>query len=156
LATPPGRRDLTQRAVVHVNDDATQRGDVDFQLIAPIDVVVDHRHWQQNIADVIAWSRQVKYGVHVFHRHDLRVTATSRPSYQSLARATLRGYKQPPFANAVQPYHLSSGRSRLTFATGVRLIAVTRISLPFCSDRVDERLADFCLVVARRKSPLPM
>ena len=63
LATPPKRRHgVPERAVVHVDHAAP--GDptlVDLQLVAPVDMIVDHRAQSRLCAAVIAWKSPVKW-----------------------------------------------------------------------------------------------
>ena len=69
---------VAERAVVHV--DGAPPGDaagVDIELVAPIDVVVDHRREQiVGGADRVEVAGEME--VDVLHRHDLRVAAAGR------------------------------------------------------------------------------
>ena len=82
--------DLAQRAVVHVHHalpgDAAQ---VDAQLVAVMDVVVQHRRQQivgQRDGAEVAGEVQVD----VLHRHHLRIAAAGRPALDAEHRAQAR------------------------------------------------------------------
>ena len=82
--------DLAQRPVVHV--DGAAPGDaagVDIELVAPIDVVVDHRREQiVGGADGVEIAGEME--VDVLHRHDLRVAAAGRAALHAEAGAEAR------------------------------------------------------------------
>ncbi len=82
--------DRAERAVVHVDGAApTDAAGVDVELVAPIDMVVDHRREQiVGGADGVEVAGEVQ--VDVFHRHDLRVAAAGRAALDAEARAEAR------------------------------------------------------------------
>ena len=67
--------DRAQRPVVHVDGAAPgDAADVDIELVAPIDMVVDHRR-EQIVGGADGMEIAGEMQVDVFHRHDLRVAA---------------------------------------------------------------------------------
>ena len=79
--------DLAQRPVVHV--DGAAPGDaarVDVELVAPIDVIVDHRREQVvGGADGVEVAGEME--IDVLHRHDLGIAAAGRAALHAEAGA---------------------------------------------------------------------
>ena len=91
LATPPSEVTIcAQRPVVHV--DGAAPGDaarIDVELVAPIDVVVDHRREQiVGGADRVEVAGEME--VDVLHRHDLGIAAAGRAALHAEAGAKAR------------------------------------------------------------------
>ena len=166
LETPPKRAgDLAQGAVVHVDDAAPgDAADVDLLLVAPVDVVVDHRRQQRMRAgDGVEVAGEVE--VHVLHRHDLRIAAPGRAALhpevgpqRGLADADTR-----LLADTVQPVAQTDGGRRLAFTgrCGVDGSDQDQLAVGIALDRVDEVLADLGLVMAIgkqmfRRDPQPI
>jgi hypothetical protein len=134
LATPPSEtRDLAQRAVVHVEHAAPDDpAGVDLQLVAPVDVVVDHRRQQVvRAGDGVEIAGEVE--VHVLHRHDLRIAAAGRAALHAevqgpseASRMQIAAFLPIRFSPSPRPTVVVV----LPSPAGVGLIAVTRISLP--------------------------
>ena len=118
MDTPPKRRyNVAQRAVVHVQNAAPNNAaGVDAQLVAPVDVVLDHRGEQ-----VVRGGNRVKIArevqVHFFHRNNLSVTATGSTTLHAKAWAK-RGFANTDrsfLADGVQAVTQTNGRGGLTF-----------------------------------------
>ncbi len=74
------RRDVAQRAVVDVQHAPPgHAAQVEAQLVAPVDVVVDQRG-QQIVGEPDGGEVAGEMQVDVFHRHDLRVAAAGGPA----------------------------------------------------------------------------
>ena len=153
LATPPSEHvDLTQRPVVHVHDAAPDHAaDVDAELVAPVDVVVDQRGEQVvRGGDGVEVAGEVE--VHVLHRHDLRVAAAGRAALHAEVRPerSLADADDGLLADAVEPIAEADRGGRLAFARRRRVdrrdqdqLAVLAVLL-----RGDELGRDLRLVVA--------
>ena len=143
--------DIAQRAVVHVHhaapDDTTL---VDGQLIAPIDVVVDHRRQKVvGAGDGVEVAGEVQ--VHLFHRHNLRHTAACSATLHPEVRAK-RGFADTNhglLADAVQTVAQTHGGGGLAFARrgGVDRGDEDQLAILFAGKALDELLAHFGLVV---------
>ena len=110
--------DIAQRPVVHVHHPAPGHAPrVDAKLVAPIDVVVDHRREQivgRGNGVEVAGEMQVD----VFHRNDLRIAAARRTALHAKAR-TKRRFAQAHhglLADAVEAIAQANRRCRLAFA----------------------------------------
>ena len=83
-------RDLPERAVVHVHDPPPgDPADVDAEIVAPVDVIVDHGG--QKIVrrgDRVEIAGEMK--IHVLHWHDLRIAAARRSALHPEARTERR------------------------------------------------------------------
>ena len=145
-------RDLTQGAVIHVDDappdDTTQ---IDLKRVAPVDVVVDHRAQQiVRRGDRVEVARKVQ--VHFFHRNDLRIPAPRSTALHAEVRSKrcLADADSSILADAVQPVAQTDSRGRLALARGggVNRCHQDQLAIwPFLH-RVDELLRYLCLVVA--------
>ena len=79
--------DLPQRAVIHINNPAPHHAAcVDVELIAPIDMVVDHRG-QKTVRRGNCVKIACEMQVHIFHRHDLRIAAPGSATLHPKIRA---------------------------------------------------------------------
>ena len=109
---------LAQRPVVHVHDPTPSHTTrVDAQLIAPINMVVDQGRQQiMGRGDGVEIAGKVQ--VDVFHRHDLRITATRRPALHAKARpqGRLAQADHRLLADAVETIAQAHRRRRLAFA----------------------------------------
>ncbi len=86
-------RDVAQRAVVHVEDALPgDAADVDPELVAVVDVVVDHRR-EQVVGELDRAEVAGEVEVDVLHRHHLRVAAAGRAALHAEHRAE-RGLAQ--------------------------------------------------------------
>ncbi len=96
--------DVAKRAVVHVHGAApSNAADVDIELVAPIDVVVDHRREQVvGGADGVEIAGEME--VDVLHRHDLGIAAAGSAALDPEARpkARLAQAHDGPLADQVQ------------------------------------------------------
>ena len=159
LATPPSEHDdLAQRAVVHVHDAAPDdAARVDVELVAPVDVVVDHRRQQVvRRGDGVEVAGEVE--VDVLHRHDLRVAAAGRAALHAEAGAE-RGLAQADrrlLADAVQAVAETDGRRRLAFAGRRRVDRgdEDQLAVLAARQRLDEVGGDLRLVVAEGQQVL--
>ena len=119
LATPPSEHDdVAQRPVVHVHDAAPDHAaDVDAELVAPIDVVVDQRREQVvRGGDGVEVAGEME--VHVLHRHDLRVAAAGGTALDAEIGSE-RGFADADdrlLADAVQAVAEAHGGGGLAFA----------------------------------------
>ena len=119
LATPPSDETIgAQRAVVHV--EAAAPGDaarVDAELVAPIDVVVDHRG-QQIVGGADGVEIAGEMQVDLVHRHDLRIAAAGRAALhaEAGAQARLAQADHRLLADAVQRVAQADGGGGLAFA----------------------------------------
>ena len=119
LATPPSETiDLAQRPVVHVHDAAPHHpADVDAELVAPVDVVVDQGGEQiVRRGDGVEVAGEVE--VHVLHRHHLRVAAAGGAALHPEVRSErgLADAHDGSFADAVEPVAETDRGGRLAFA----------------------------------------
>ena len=147
--------DLPQSPVVHVNhtppDDAAG---VDFQRVAPVDMIVDHRRQQVvGAGDGVEVPGEMK--VHFLHRHHLRHTATCRASLHPEIRAQRRlaDADDSLLADPVQTVTKTNGRGRLALARRGRVDRrhQDQLAILVALNRVDETLADLGLVMAVRQ-----
>ncbi len=111
-------RDVAQRAVVHVHHAApADAAQVDAQLVAVVDVVVDQRGQQVvRQRDGVEVAGEVQ--VDVFHRHHLGIAAAGRAALHAEHRAE-RGLAQADdgvLADAVEPVHQADRGRRLALA----------------------------------------
>jgi hypothetical protein len=104
---------------------------VDFQLVAPVDVVVDHRRQQVvGRGDGVEIAGEVQ--VHVLHRHHLRMPPPAAPPFMpkfgpsEASRMQIMAFLPMRFRPSPRPTVVVV----LPSPAGVGLIAVTRISLP--------------------------
>src|SRR5690625_4020807 len=115
--------DLPERTVVHVDDTAPDDAAlVDAELVAPVDVVVDHRGQQVvRAGDRVEVAREVQ--VHLVHRDDLGVTTTSGAALHAEVRAKrcLADADAGGLADGVQPVDQPDRRRRLPLARGRRV-----------------------------------
>ena len=119
LATPPSEETIVpQRAVVHVDRAApADAARIDAELVAPIDVVVDHRREQ-----IVGGADRVKVAgemeVDVLHRHDLRIAAAGRAALHAEAgpEARLAQTQDRLLADVVERVAEPDRRRRLAFA----------------------------------------
>src|SRR5690606_26569858 len=105
-------------AVVHVqNATPCYAAQVQFERVAPVDVVVDHRAQQVVCAgDGVEVTREVQ--VDFVHRHDLALTAASAAALNTEARAEARfaQAKQRALADAAQCVMQTNRGGGLAFA----------------------------------------
>ncbi len=82
--------DLAQRAVIHVEPrrHVTRRGSMQ-RLVAPIDMIVDHRG-EQIVGRADGMEVAGEMQVDLVHRHDLGVAAAGRAAFHAEARAEAR------------------------------------------------------------------
>ena len=96
---------IPERPVVHVHHPAPDDpARVDFQLVAPVDVVVDHRREQVvGAGDGMKIAGEMQ--VHLFHRHDLRHAAARGPALHAEIRPqrSLADADHCLLADAVEP-----------------------------------------------------
>ena len=153
VGDPAQRRgDLPQRAVVHVHHAAPDHAArVDVEIVAPVDVVVDHRRQQAvRAGDGVEISGEME--VHVFHRHDLRAPAPGSAALHPEIR-TQRGLADAhggPFADAVEPVTETHGGGGLALARGggVDRGHEDELAGRLALHRIDEILAHLGLVMA--------
>ena len=124
--------DLAQRAVVHVHHAAPgHAARVDAELVAPIDVVVDHRREEiVRRSDRMEIAGEVE--VDVFHRHDLGIAAAGRAALHAEARAEgwLAQGDHGLLADAIEAVAQANGRRRLALAGGRRIDRRDQDELP--------------------------
>ncbi len=127
--------DVAQLAVVHIDHAPPQHAfGVDVQLVALIDMVVEHRGKQIICrTDGVKISGEVQ--VDVFHRQNLGIAAACRAAFHAEHRPQRRFAQgnHGIFADVAQRVRQTDGYGGLPSPAGVGLMAVTKISLPcFC------------------------
>ena len=114
---------LAQAAVVHVHDAAPHHAaDVDAELIAPVDMVVDERRKQVvRGGDGVEIAGEME--VHVLHRHDLRVAAAGGTALDAEIGSE-RGFADADhglLADTIQAVAEANRRGGLAFACRCRV-----------------------------------
>ena len=150
--------DVTKRAVVHINDAAP--GDaalVDTELVAPVDMVVDHRRQQvMRGGDRMEVAGEMK--VHFLHRHDLGVTAAGGATLHPEAGAERRLADTDGrlLADGIQAVDKTDGRRGLALAGGCRVDGgdQNQLAVGLAGLGLDEFCRNLCLVVAERQQIL--
>ena len=110
--------DVAQRAVVHVDDALPlDAPDVDVELVAVMDVVVDHRG-EQVVGERDGREVAGEVEVDVLHRHDLRVAAAGGAALHAEHRPETRLAQADDrlLADPVQRVAQPDGRRRLALA----------------------------------------
>ena len=124
--------DLAERPVVHVDGAApSDAAGVDVELVAPIDVIVDHRREQiVGGADGVEIAGEME--IDVLHRHHLRVAAAGGAALHAEAgpEARLADADDGLLAESLSASPRPTVVVVLPSPAGVGVIAVTRISLP--------------------------
>ena len=114
--------DFAQRPVVHVHHPAPgHAARVDAELVAPIDVIVDHRREQiVRRGDGVEVAGEMQ--VDVFHRHDLGIAAARRTALHAEAGPERRFAQADHglLADAVEAIAQADRGRRLAFAGGRR------------------------------------
>ena len=150
--------DIAERAVIHVDDAAPSHAAlVDFQLIAPVDMVVDHRRQQiVRRGDGVEVAGEMK--VHLLHRHDLRIAATGGTALhaETGAERCLTDADGGLLADRIQPVDKTNGRRCLAFASRGRVDRRHKDQLAIGPAllRRDELGRQFCLVMAEGEQVL--
>ena len=125
--------DVAQRPVVHVDHPAPDHpANVDVELVAPVDVVVQHRREQVvRRRDRVEVTGEME--VDLLHRHHLGMATAGSTTFHPEARPERRlaNADRGPLAERVQAVAEADGRGRLALAGRGGLIAVTSTSLPF-------------------------
>jgi hypothetical protein len=111
--------DVSQRPVVHVHHPAPDdAAGIDFQLVAPVDVVVDHRREQiVSAGDGVEITGEMQ--VHFLHRHHLRHAAARCPALHAEIRPE-RGFADADHGLLADPVET------VTQAHGGRGLALAR------------------------------
>jgi hypothetical protein len=126
---------VAQGAVVHVHHPApADAALVDLQLVAPVDVVVDHRREQVvGAGDGVEIAGEVE--VHLLHRHHLRVSAAGRAALhaEAGAEAGLADADRGLAADAVQPVAQPHGGGGLALARRRRVDGGDQDQLALCA-----------------------
>ena len=150
--------DVTKRAVIHI--DNTAPGDaalVDVELVAPVDMVVDHRR-QQVVCrgDRVEVAGEMK--VHFFHRHDLGIATAGSATLHAEAGAerSLADTDGRLLADRVQTVDKADSRCGLTLAGGRRVNGgdQNQLAVGLAGLRLDEVCRDLGLVMAERQQIL--
>ena len=150
--------DIAERAVVHVDDAAPGHAAlVDFQLIAPIDVVVDHRR-QQIVRRGDGMEVAGEMEIHLLHRNDLRVSAAGGTALhaETGAERCLANTDSGLLADGVQTVDKANRRRCLALAGRSRVDRRNQDQLAVGTALLggDELGRQFCLVMAEREQVL--
>ena len=150
--------DIAERAVVHVDDAAPGHAAlVDFQLIAPIDVVVDHRR-QQIVRRGDGMEVAGEMEIHLLHRNDLSISATGGTALhaETGAERRLANTDRGLLADRVQTVDKADRRRGLALAGRSRVDRRNQDQLAVGTALLggDELGRQFCLVMAEREQVL--
>ena len=147
--------DLTQGAVIHVQHALIGHpADVNFLLVAPVNVVVQQRG-QQVVrgCDRVEVTGEMK--VHILHRDNLRVTTARSAALHAKARPK-RGFADTDrgvLADGIQTVAQTHGGGGLTLARRGRVDRrhQDQLAIGPVRQRFDELFADLGLVMAKRQ-----
>ena len=150
--------DVTKRAVIHIDDAAPDNAAlVDAELVAPVDVVVDHRRQQiVGRSDRMEVASEMK--VHFFHRHDLGIAAAGGATLHAEA-GTKRGLADTDcrlLADGVQAVDETDSRRGLALAGGCRVNGgdQNQLAVGLAGLSLDKFCRNLCLVMAERQQIL--
>ena len=149
------RHHVAQRAVVHVHHATPYNAAfVDFQFVAPVNVVVDHGG-QQVVRGCDCMEIACEMQVHFLHRDNLGIPAARRAALhaETWAKGCLANTNGGFFANAVQTITQTDGCGGLSFARWRRVDRghKDQFAVFVALDGIDEILADFGFVMAIRQ-----
>ena len=143
--------DVAQRPVVHIdNTTPCNTALVNLQLIAPIDMIVNHRREQiVRRGDGVKITREMQ--VHLLHRHNLGISTASRTTLHP-ETGTKRGFTNADHGFLAQSIETVAKTDRgrclaLTGRGGVDCCYENQLAILAIALRLDELGRDFCLVM---------